>query len=73
MAWVLCGNEDFLVEVDEEIAVKPTKAEVVFLDHVVCGGKLAKYVKRINQLLRWQPQARFAVANYKREIAKLTQ
>ena len=50
--------------------VKPTDAERTMMDILMDGGKLAKYVHRINQLLRWQPQARFAIANYKREIVQ---
>jgi len=75
MSWVMCGQEAFAVEVEDEkeVAVKPTKAELALIDQLLYGGKLAKCVKRINELLRWQPQARFAVRNCQREIAKLTQ
>ena len=66
--WVKCGDEAFMVDV---LVSDVSAGERDLLDIVVSKGKLAKYIKRVNELLRWQPRAKLGIGCYQREIAKL--
>ena len=67
--WVKCGDEAFMVDV---LVSDVSAGERDLLDIVVSKGKLAKYIKRVNELLKWQPKAMLAISCYQREIRRLT-